>query len=56
MLPQDKFRNWMLKHLGQETGCDYGMLIAVYKCLFGIVKTVADDFEFGTSQIISLSE
>ena len=32
------------------------MLIAVYKCLFGIVKTVADDFEFGTSQIISLSE
>ena len=31
----------------QETGCDNGMLITVYKCLFGIVKAVADDFEFG---------
>ena len=30
-------------YMGQETGCDNGMLIAVYKCLFGIVRTVADD-------------
>ena len=33
--------------IGQETGCDSGMLIVVDKCLFGIAKTVADNFEFG---------
>ena len=40
----------------QETGCDNGMLITVYKCLFGIVKAVADDFEFGqVKQYLSLN-
>ena len=36
-----------IHEIGQETGCDNEMLIVVIKCLLGIAKTVADDFEFG---------
>ena len=41
--PPEERGHVMTVNIGQETGCDNGMLLAVYKCLFGIERTVADD-------------